>query len=408
VKYLFVHQNFPAQYLHFVRHLVKRGKDDIVFISLPNQNQIAGVRRAVYQMPRPPSENTYIDAQDFESATLRAAAVAHTARNLKQLGYVPDIIIGHHGWGELLNIHDVFPGVPLLGYHEFYYHEDGVDVGFDPEFRMDETFFPRIRAKNAVNLIALNNPGHGQTPTQWQLSTYPDWAQKKISLLREGVDIEACKPDAAARKSNFAIGDFTVTPKQKLLTYVARDLEPYRGFHVMMRALVHLQRERPDLRAVLVGGNGVSYGAKLVGGTWRDYMMRELGDKLDLSRIHFPGRVDYETYLRLLQRSDAHVYITYPFVASWSLREALACGCVVLGGDTEPVQEFVSDGDNGLIVPSLDAEAVSRRVLDVLEAPALARKLRGNARAYAERHLRLADYVENFETLIERVTKGNA
>jgi glycosyltransferase involved in cell wall biosynthesis len=406
VKYLFVHQNFPAQYLHFIRHLVKRGKDDIVFISLANQNQITGVRRAIYQVPRPPAENTYIDAQDFEAATLRGAAVAHTARNLRELGYTPDIIIGHHGWGELLNINDVFPGVPLLGYHEFYYHVDGVDVGFDPEFRMDASFFPRIRAKNAVNLIALNNPGHGQTPTAWQLSTYPDWAQKKISLLREGVDTDTCKPAPAARKAKFTIGDFTVEPKHKLLTYVARDLEPYRGFHVIMRALVHLQRERPDLRAVLVGGNGVSYGAKLVGGTWRDYMMRELGDQLDLSRIHFPGRVDYETYVRLLQRSDAHVYITYPFVASWSLREALACGCVVLGGDTDPVQEFVTDGENGLIVPSLDAEAVSRRVLDVLETPALARTLRGNARAYAERNLRLADYIENFDALVERVVKG--
>ena len=160
---------------------------------------------------------------------------------------------------------------------------------------------------------------------------------------------------------------------------------------------------------MLVGGDGVSYGARLVGTTWREYMLREVGDKLDLSRIHFPGRVDYGDYLRLLQRSDAHVYITYPFVASWSLREALAMGCVVVGGDAAPVLEFITHGENGLIVPSLEPEAVARQVLDVLEKPALARKLRANARAYAEKHLALGDYIASFEALVGRmVSPGKA
>lgn len=189
---------------------------------------------------------------------------------------------------------------------------------------------------------------------------------------------------------------------------MVRDLEPYRGFHVIMRALVPILQERPDLRAVLVGGDGVSYGARLVGTTWREYMMREVGEKLDLSRIHFPGRIDYEDYIRLLQRSDAHVYITYPFVASWSLREALSMGCVVVGGDAAPVLEFVKHGENGLIVPSLEPEAVARQVLDVLEKPALARKLRANARAYAEQHLRLDDYIAGFEALVGRMVGGQA
>ena len=403
MRYLFVHQNFPAQYLHLIRRLVKRGKDEIVFISLPNKNEIPGVRRAVYQVPREASANTYPDAQEFESAVLRAAAVARTATSLKQLGFIPDIIIGHQGWGELLNIRDVFPDTPLLGYQEFYYHADGVDVGFDPEFRMDPSSYPRVRAKNAVNLLSLDNPGHGQTPTQWQLSTYPDWAREKITLLAEGVDTALLKPDPAARRAPFALGDFTVEPRHKLLTYVARDLEPYRGFHVVMRALAMMQRERPDLRAILVGGDGVSYGAKLVGTTWKEYMLRELGDRIDLSRVHFPGRIDYGDYLKMLHRSDAHVYITYPFVASWSLREALAAGCVVLGGDTDPVKEFVTDGENGLLVSSLDPAAVARSVLDVLEKPAQARKLRANARRYAEKTLKLDAYLDNFERLIARI-----
>ncbi len=406
MRYLFIHQNFPAQYIHLIRRLTRRGKDEIVFISLPNQNGIPGVRRAVYQVPREASANTYPDAQEFESAMLRAAAVARTAQSLKKLGFTPDIIIGHQGWGEMLNIRDVFPDTPVLGYQEFYYHSTGVDVGFDPEFRVDPSGYPRVRAKNAVNLLSLDNPGHGQTPTAWQLSTYPDWAQKKITLLREGVDTDLLKPDPAARKREFRLGDFVVEPRHKLLTYVARDLEPYRGFHVVIRALAMMQRERPDLRAVMVGGNGVSYGAKLVGTTWKELLLRELGDRLDLSRVHFPGRIDYADYRNLLHRSDAHVYITYPFVASWSLREALAAGCVVLGGDTAPVMEFVTDSENGLIVPSLEPDSVARAVLDVLEKPTLARKLRANARRYAETHLRLDDYLDEYERLIVRVAAG--
>ncbi len=405
MNYLFIHQNFPAQYLHFIRHLVKRGTDQLVFISLSNDNSIPGVRRAIYQMPRPPASDTFIDAQEFESMSMRAAAVAQTARQVRQLGFTPDIIIGHHGWGELLNMQDVFPNTPLLGYHEFYYHTDGVDVNFDPEFPMDISFHPRIRAKNAVNLLALTNPGHGQTPTEWQLSTYPDWARPNITLLREGVDTELAKPDAAARRSMLKLGDFEVRPKDKLITYVARDLEPYRGFHVVMRALVPMLAARPDLRAVLVGGDGVSYGAKLVGTTWREYMLRELGSGIDQARIHFPGRIDYTTYLRLLKRSDAHIYMTYPFVASWSLREALSSGCLVIGGDTDPVLEFVKNGENGLITPTLNPAAIAQTTLTSLESPAKTKHLRQTARHYAETNLRLPDYIQRFEALVAAVLR---
>ncbi len=289
MKYLFVHQNFPGQYLHIVRHLVASKQHDVVFITEPNANRIPGVRTVPYAKPRPAAAEAHVATRELDAAVRRADVVAHTAANLKQLGFEPDIIIGHHGWGELLNIRDVWPQAPLLGYLEFYYRIDGIDVGFDPEFPTLPADHPRIRAKNAVNLLALNLGAHAQTPTQWQLSTYPDWARPLITLLPEGVNLDVCKPNAQARRRNLTIGGVTIRPSDKLVTYVARDLEPYRGFHVMMRALPHLLRARKDIRVVMVGADGISYGAPPPEGTWRQTMLAELGEAIDPKRVVFPG-----------------------------------------------------------------------------------------------------------------------
>jgi glycosyltransferase involved in cell wall biosynthesis len=404
VKYLFVHQNFPGQYLHIVRHLVASRQHHVVFLSEPNANSIPGVQTVPYARPNAPAAEVHVAVRELDGAVRRAEVVARTAANLKQLGFVPDIIIGHHGWGELLNLRDVWPDVPLLGYLEFYYRTEGIDVGFDPEFPNDVDDFPRIRAKNAVNLLALNLEAHAQTPTKWQLSTYPEWARQQITLLPEGVNLDVTKPNPQVRRRNLVIAGTTIKPTDKLITYVARDLEPYRGFHLMMRALPHLLRARKDIRVVMVGADGVSYGLPPAEGTWREAMMAEVGKEIDLQRVVFPGRVDYQTYLALLQRSDAHVYLSYPFVASWSLREALASGCVVIGSDTPTVGEFITHDQNGLLVSFFEPKGLADTVLKVLEDAPLARRLRENARGYAEKNLAMSDYISAYEALISRLT----
>jgi glycosyltransferase involved in cell wall biosynthesis len=403
VKYLFVHQNFPGQFLHIVRHLTSQQRHDLVFITEPNRNQIGGVRKVPYRRPTGAAAQTHPVARDLDAAAHRADVVARTARNLKQLGYTPDIIIGHHGWGELLDLTDVWPGVPILGYMEFYYQTGAADVGFDPEFLLDATEYPRVRAKNAINLLAYANGGYGLTPTEWQLSTYPRWMREWITLLREGVNLDVCKPDPAVRRQAMTIGGMRIAPGNKLVTYVARDLEPYRGFHAMMRAVPHMLRARKDIRVVIVGGDGVSYGAPPVQGTWKDVMLAELDGQIDLQRVVFPGRIDYDVYVRMLQRSDAHIYLTYPFVASWSLREALATGCAVVGSDTEPVREFITHEHNGLLADFFDPVALATKVVSVIEHTALARSLRAEARRYAERHLSMTDYLAAYDSLIQRL-----
>jgi glycosyltransferase involved in cell wall biosynthesis len=409
VNFLFVHQNFPGQYLHIVRSLLAdnaahEGTHQIVFMSEPNPNQMAGVRKVTYARPPVLAESTPPELREYEMAMRRAQAAYEGAQTIKALGFRPDLMIGHHGWGEMLNLTDVFPGVPMLGYFEFFYRIEGADVNYDPEFPMPPARFGAVRAKNATNLLALTLGQHGQTPTRWQHSTYPGWAQKQIRVIEEGVDLSACRPDPAARRRPLTIGGMTVQPAQKLLTYVARNLEPYRGFHIFMRALP-LVLARPDVVVSIVGGDGISYGAPPAqGGTWRTVMLRELGHRLDLSRVHFLGKVPYAQHLALLQRSDAHVYLSYPFVASWSLREALGCGCAVIGGDTATVTEFLHHGENGRVVPTLASNALASEILHLLEDRKMGAKLRRGARAYAEKRLDLQDYLAKFRAAIADAT----
>lgn len=405
MKFLFVHQNFPGQFLHIVRHLVAARQHDIVFITENNENVINGVRKVPYAKPSPAAAEAHIAARELDGAVRRADAVGRTAANLKLLGYEPDIIIGHQGWGEMLNLRDVWPKNPMLGYMEFYYQPIGIDVGFDPEFPVGVDDFPRIRAKNAINHIALNLDAEGQSPTEWQISTYPEWARKRINLLWEGVNLDVCKPDPKIRRAPLTIGGMTIEPSDKLVTYVSRDLEPYRGFPLMMRAIPHLLRARKDIKIVMVGGDGVSYGnPPPTGGTWREVMLREIGAGIDLSRVVFPGRIPYEAYLSMLQRSDAHVYLTYPFVASWSLREALAIGCAIVGSDTQPVREFITHGENGILTSFFDPPGIANAAVALIEDTVLSRRLRNNARQYAEARLSMVDYLKSYDALIERMT----
>jgi glycosyltransferase involved in cell wall biosynthesis len=409
MKFFFVHQNFPGQYLHIVRSLLADnerapGTHEIVFMTEPNGNFMPGVRKVTYARPPQVLETAHRDAREFDTAMRRAENCAAGARQIKALGFAPDIIIGHHGWGELLNLSDVFPGVPILGYFEFFYNILGGDVNFDPEFVMPVEQFSSVRAKNGVNLLALTQGHTGQVPTRWQRQTYPGWARRQLHLLEEGVDLATCRPDPKAAQRALEAPGFVVAPEQKLVTFVARNLEPYRGFHTFMRALPEVLAKRPDVVVSVVGGDEVSYGARHKDGPWREVLVAELEGKLDLSRVHFPGKIAYLDHLALLKRSDVHVYLSYPFVASWSLREALACGCLVIGGDTETVTEFVKHGETGLITPTLDSGALAASILHALGHPAEMAKLRAAARGYARRHLDMRKYLRDYRALIERVT----
>jgi glycosyltransferase involved in cell wall biosynthesis len=299
---------------------------------------------------------------------------------------VPDLVVGHAGWGETLFVKDVYPEVPLLANFEFFYHAVGADVGFDAEFapaRPEDG--PRLQVRNALNRMSFAASDWGHTATAWQRGLFPEGMQRQITLLHEGVDTARVAPDPGAWLK-LAREDLVLTRDDEVVTYVARNLEPYRGFHVFMRALPEILRRRPRAQVLIAGADGISYGdPPPQGGTYRALLQAELNAHLDLSRVHFLGHVPYELYLNLLQISSVHIYLSYPFVLSWSLIEAMSAGCLILGSATEPVLEVLAEGENALTVDFFAVERIAERVVEALEHPDRLQGLREAARAAAIR-----------------------
>ena len=380
MKILFIHQNFPGQYLHLARHLGALGLHEVVFVTQRTDAELPGVRKIVYKPARKVTEGIHHYLRETEAGVLNAQNVARVAIELKNAGFVPDVILGHNGWGELWYLKEVFPTSPLVGYFEFFYKLHGADVGFEPGPSLIFDVGPRIRTKNIGNLLALNAVDFGHCPTQWQRSLYPAEYQSKLHVVHEGVDADLVAPDASARLTLTERG-LELTAEDEVVTYVARNLEPYRGFPSFMRSLPAILAARPKAQVVVVGADGVSYGAPAAGGrSFRTQMLEELGDAIDLSRVHFLGRIPYSVYLKVLQVSTAHVYLTYPFVLSWSMLEAMAAECLIVGSRTAPVEEVIRDGENGVLVDIFSPAAIAGRVVQALADREAFRPIRQRAR----------------------------
>ena len=380
MKILFVHQNFPGQYLHLARHLALDPANEVVAITQRKGVVLPGVRTIVYEPARKTTSRLHHYVVDMESGVLNGQQVARAALKLRDDGFVPDVMAGHNGWGEIWFLKDVFPGVPLLGYFEFFYRLHGSDIGFDPAQPPSFDDAPRLRIKNAGNLIGLDAADAGQCPTRWQKDQFPARYAPILHQLHEGVDTRAVAPDPKAFL-RLARAGVELKAGDEVVTYVARNLEPYRGFPTFMKALPAVLDARPKARVVIIGGDGASYGPRPPKGTtFRKQMLDELAGSLDLSRVHFLGKVPHSSFVRVLQVSMAHVYLTYPFVLSWSMLEAMSAGCLVVGSKTAPVEEVLRDGVNGRLVDFFSPQQVAARVIDALANPAEHQALRAQAR----------------------------
>ncbi len=384
MKILFVHNNFPAQFRNIVTALSAAGGVEMAAIGCETAKSVTDVDVHRYQTPRGQA-NAHSFARRFDHECRRAEEVLYVATRLAKTGFTPDIIIVHPGWGENIPLRTVFPKAKIILYCEFYYRREGGDVGFDREFpSLGLDGYVGLEARNASSLIGLASADFGLSPTQWQKSTFPAEFQSKISVIHEGIDTDIFAPNPRATLK--LTGGEILSVEDEVLTYSARDLEPIRGFHIFMRALPEILAKRPKARVVIVGGEGVSYGPPpRKDPTWKAAILRELGEALDPARVHFTGRLPYSDYLKMLQISSAHVYLTYPFVLSWSLIEALSVGCMVIASDTPPVREII-DGANGIAVPFFSIDKLAAAACSALGDRDGHLDFRKNARKTAQQY----------------------
>jgi len=382
MKILFVHQNFPAQYQNVAPALLARGHELRAIADANNRKpDILPTERYAISLKPPPGINTH--AEQFNEHVTRGQIVAQMAAKMKAGGYTPDLICGHLGWGETLFLKDVWPDTKLLIHAEFFYQSEGADVGFDAEvYPLTLGARVRVRARQASLQLAMSTADRAQTATNWQAQVFPEDLRKKITVVHEGINTERCVPNAETF-IQLKGGTVTLRPGDEVITFVNRNLEPYRGYHIFMRALPAILKARPKARVVIVGGDEISYGGApnpKDGKTWREIYFREVRDQLDLSRVHFVGKIPYTTFIQLMQVSAVHPYLTYPFVLSWSMLEAMSCGALIIGSRTKPVEEVITDGQNGKLVDFFDVEGWSEAVIDALARPKVYRAMRARAR----------------------------
>jgi glycosyltransferase involved in cell wall biosynthesis len=366
-RILFIHQNFPGQFVHLAQELVRLGCT-VKALAIERRPVPAGIDVRRYEVRGQallPREDVL---SDLEVKTRRGLACAAAMRQLATEGFHPDLVVAHPGWGESLFCKDVWPRAVLVAYGEFYYQAEGADHAFDPEFsRPSLEGRVRLRMRDTALLHAYQAADAILCPTQWQRSCLPPEFHAKTEVIFDGVDTRVVRPDPAATIRLGRAGR-ELRRGDSVLTFVNRNLEPYRGFHVFMRALPEILERNPHTHAVLVGDDSVSYGAPPPRhASWREAMLQEVGARLPPGRVHFVGRVPYADYVRLLQVSTCHAYLTYPFVLSWSCIEALAAGCRVVGSDTPPVREVITPGHTGLLFDFFDVPGLARNVTQVLQ-----------------------------------------
>ncbi len=381
MKILFIHQNFPGQFLHLAPALAARGHEVLALGDVENK-RASPVKTLYYKTP---AKDLYkgLGATFLDMCARGSMVAGACSQLLERTGFQPDVIFGHNGWGEMMFLREVWPAARILNYAEFVYRSTGLDSDFDPEFQTtDLKSRVATSARTAHILQSMLDADAGLAPTVWQATTFPPGLRDKITVIHDGIDTGEVCPNPAARLAIPGAG-LTLHPGDEVISFINRNLEPYRGYHIFMRALPAVLAARPNAQVVILGGDQQSYGRAPDAGTWKQIFLDEVGDRLDKTRVHFLGKVPRPTFLSLLQVTRVHAYLTYPFVLSWSMLEAMSAGALVIGSRTGPVTEAISDGKNGRLVDFFDVAGWSKAMIRALEYPKADDPLRAAARRTA-------------------------
>jgi len=364
IHILFVHKNFPAQFGHIAGHLVKNKGYRCTFVSEKSAGWSGGIERIQYKLQGGATSATNFCSRSFENAIWHSEAIFHTLKSRPDIQ--PDLIVGHSGFACTLFLRELYD-CPIINYFEYFYRTTGSDVDFRKDFPLEERSLLRVRARNAMLLLDLDDCDAGYSPTGWQRSRLPKQYQDKIHVIFDGIDTNFWQP---VKNVPRVISGKNIPDDVKIVTYVSRGLESMRGFDIFMKVAKTLCDRRNDVIFVVVGEDRICYGGdeRFIGGnSFKQWVLSQ--EDYDLSRILFLNRIPPRELANLFSITNLHLYLTVPFVLSWSLMNALACGAVVLASDTAPVKEMIEHGTNGLLADFFDIEQFANDAEKVLDAP---------------------------------------
>ncbi len=376
IKVLFLHTNFPGQYRRIVPFLKASGGFDMRAATLQTNKQKIDIQHVRFSKHREAREDIHPALRRMENAVLTGQAAYSALLTLRNTQWSPDVICAHSAFGAGFFVKDVYPKAKYLAYNEWYFNGPISDDGH-PSSTDDHDALVRSRIANSALLIDLAAMDAGVTPTRWQHEQFPEVFRPNIQILHDGVDTDYYQP---GNRTTVGMPDGTaLTSDDDVITYVARGMEPYRGFPQFMEAVAKVQKQNPKAHAVIVGDDRVAYGSKRKDGmTYKEYALKNF--ELDIERTHFTGLVSTNALRAIFRISSVHVYLTVPFVLSWSMIEAMSTGCVILGSDTPPVQEVISDGENGFLVDLFDSDRIAERILDIIQNNSTLADIRAKAR----------------------------
>lgn len=376
MRILIVHKNFPAQFRHLAEFFGRETDSEVVFLTqnLRPEWVIPGVKKVLFST-EDLADPIHSFAHGFDAMCRQGVAVLEACKRLRSKGFIPDVIIGHSGWGQTIFLRDVYPDAAFVGYFEWYYNAKSKDSLFDGK-TFSEEVLAQMRCLNTPMLHDLVSCDQGVTPTNWQRCQFPLEFQKKLVPVHEGINTQFFCPKSVC----LDLPGIDLTGAKELVTYCSRGLEPYRGFPQFYESLPSILEARPGCHVLIVGEDRVCYGSPLPEGrSYKHEMMKKVS--VDKSRVHFTGSLPYGMYRNVLQASSVHVYLTRPFVLSWSLLEAMSCGCLIVASNTDPVTEVIRHGTNGLLTSFNSPNKIALDVISALADKRNLQILRDNARS---------------------------
>ncbi|MCG8635462.1 MAG: glycosyltransferase [Desulfobacterales bacterium] len=401
MKCIFIHPNFPAQFRHMAEVLGKSPENDIRFITANPRPEweIPGVKKVLFKEEEDLNGEVSPALKNIAGVLHRGETVAKALIALRRQEFIPDVIIGASGWGSSFYVKDVFPEVPFLGYFEWYYDIRMPNARFGRKQPPGLGMRMELRERSQTILSDLAACDHGICPTHWQKAQFPKAFHDKLSVIHDGINTGYFKP---ARNKKLVLPDLDLSHAKEIVTYTTRGFEPYRGFPQFIESIPQILKKRPEAHVLIVGQDRICYGPKLPDGqTYKKIMTEKVA--LDPERVHFVEPLPYGKYLEVLQASSVHVYLTVPFVLSWSLLEALSCGCLVVASDTQPVREVIQDGVNGVLTPFFDIKKLAEKVAACLDYPSFMENIRKNARKTVTERYALEKMLASQMTLIKQL-----